>query len=55
MRRRDFLTRLPGLVTMPLMLPQAAKAAKATMAKAAAVAAAATAAVVLGVAVTGAV
>ena len=29
MRRRDFLTRLPGLVTMPLMLPQAANAAQA--------------------------
>ena len=28
MRRRDFLTGLPGLATMPLMLPQAAKAAQ---------------------------
>ena len=28
MRRRDFLTGLPGLATMPLMLPQAALAAQ---------------------------
>ena len=28
MRRRDFLTKLPGLATMPLMLPQAAQAAQ---------------------------
>tara|TARA_B110000444_G_scaffold236569_1_gene248538 strand:+ start:4558 stop:5781 length:1224 start_codon:yes stop_codon:yes gene_type:complete len=32
MRRRDFLTKLPGLAVMPLMPPQAAKAAKAAQA-----------------------
>ena len=33
MRRRDFLTKLPGLVTMPLILPHAAKAAQAALLK----------------------
>ena len=33
MRRRDFLTRLPSLAAMPLMLPQAALAAQAARLK----------------------
>ena len=33
MHRRDFLTKLPGLATMPLMLPQAALAAQAARLK----------------------